>query len=397
MSEHFPKTPWAPLCLGVLRYLSEMSPAEVKVYLALVLRKNQKTGRLDPSVPVIAADAGLHEDVVTKAITKLEEKGLVIRLGSKFSRYYDLPDLELRSLKSSLTTRMCSREEDESSGRLPDESSASLPDDSSALTIAFKQKPLNNSQIGPAAPMLLSTGSTSTGVDWDNSSRTHRILESSKPMAHKPLARAQSDSRPNNHSGGRVKASVKNSQRHNELKDHEIELACASPSAITLYLCYGKRSLGKSKADLAGLPKSAMHWAPISGDLVRPDPGATVSMLAGFYWSRVSSVLASIGRPISLPNEKLLCDAIGELRTRLTAKDLIRRAVLLTEHWSAVLEATKWRTTPVLLNEKTLLNESLVEIAMRLESGHEVERPSWRRDRDEIGEMVAAIEADLGV
>lgn len=93
-----------------------LNASEVKCLIFLVQRQNRSTGQCNPSVDCLMKDTGLGRRTICAALSGLQRKGVISRMGLRFSRtkqnqFKKIDNLAvLRKLNHNLSNDLCHRE-----------------------------------------------------------------------------------------------------------------------------------------------------------------------------------------------------------------------------------------------------------------------------------------------
>ena len=196
---------------------------------------------------------------------------------------------------------------------------------------------------------LLPDGSTSTAegitalTSGSSSSGTTRTESAREVRPSDPFA------------GGSPSPTSNKGKRRQALSDDAKLRICSTPQAMFDYLAESNR------------------WYLEGGLMKDVVPGASVSQLAAFWWACVSNARRLAGRPLTLPRFSDLCGRIKNLKATMTQDQVVELMLTTSKNWPLISNALAWMSPPLELNETTLSNAKVREVAARLVRGESIQ------------------------
>ncbi|MDB5322181.1 MAG: hypothetical protein JWN40_3812 [Phycisphaerales bacterium] len=347
------------------------SAAEWSVLAALAMHLSD----VRPGMRRLARITGLSKPAITQAIATLEADG-AIRVtrtknddGSKNTNRYLLADLRQSTIAAAVVTRIRARLAAAAAARPPRKKrkggkAKKTQDiaDTAPVTAPARSTP-EEADVGttPAPVISQQAAPAVTEGKWTPDADLSQVTAPAQPPATSaPPASAKTAK------NTKAKATATNRRAHT---DAEITALTASRDAMIAWLKYGMDGVTAlaTGASTANLAPDAMHWHPSNpADPNAIDPDAHPLQLAGFWWSLVTDARAAAGLRIEKPDVGRIIGVITNLKKTMTQVDVQVLMVTLARRWPEIVAAVSWMHPLPTLNEATLANSKLIEVAKAL-------------------------------
>ena len=362
------------LYVGIRPHLKRLKQSNATlVYMYLLTRLDDRSGRCDPAALTIAAELGMDVKTVRNAFKVLLDAGVVrrqLRAGTTDNWAFVVFDIQAndetlpakRVHPQNGYTHETGRPSTRSAGTRSTRETGTEEE-----TIKEETKTEASGLAGADAPVVLPANECDEpeGYFSDDASGTPAAEQS---VSEAGKAVGMNTAVPAKAKGKAAKVSKPKAQ---PLTDDEKMLACGSLAMMERWLLWG--SAGLREMNDANLTPTATNWRSVN-------PGAETAEIkvkdwntqhfAAYFWWQVSKHREARGLPITIPDFGRICASIVALRKTMTTWQVAQRIANVVAHFDLIRFELSW-VRGLALNEGSLQDTNTTKLVTDIENSGE--------------------------